>query len=70
MAGWCGPRLIVITSVSGSSSTVAPGHLPLDLGDRLLGGAHSYHPGLSTSLWVKRTGSPPMGKSRRCGQPT
>jgi hypothetical protein len=31
---------------------------------------HSNQRGASISLWVKRTGSPPIGKSRRCGQPT
>ena len=31
---------------------------------------HSYQRGISSSLWVKSTGSPPIGKSRRCGQPT
>ena len=30
----------------------------------------AYHPGTTRSLWVKITGSPPIGKSRRCGQPT
>ena len=33
-------------------------------------GHHSNHLGASISLWVKSTGSPPIGKSRRCGQPT
>ena len=33
-------------------------------------GHHSNQRGASISLWVKRTGSPPIGKSRRCGQPT
>ena len=28
------------------------------------------HPGIVCSLLVKITGSPPTGKSRRCGQPT
>ena len=28
---------------------------------------HFHHPGLSVSLCVKSTGSPPIGKSRRCG---
>ena len=32
--------------------------------------AHAYHPGTSRSVLVKITGSPPIGKSRRCGQPT
>ena len=32
--------------------------------------AHSYHRGVSGSLLVNSTGSPPTGKSRRCGQPT
>ncbi len=31
---------------------------------------HCDHPGTWCSLWVKITGSPPIGKSRRCGQPT
>ena len=31
---------------------------------------HCDHPGTWCSLWVKITGSPPTGKSRRCGQPT
>ena len=33
-------------------------------------GHYSNHLGASISLWVKRTGSPPIGKSRRSGQPT
>ena len=32
--------------------------------------AHSNQRGTWRSLWVKITGSPPTGKSRRCGQPT
>ena len=42
--------------------------------DRLFGGGrpghHCHQPGLVTSSRVKMTGSPPTGKSRRCGQPT
>uniref|UniRef100_A0A6J5ZYB1 Unannotated protein n=1 Tax=freshwater metagenome TaxID=449393 RepID=A0A6J5ZYB1_9ZZZZ len=32
-----------------------------------INGAHSNHLGTLCSLWVKRIGSPPIGKSRRCG---
>ena len=32
--------------------------------------AHSHHPGISRSLCVNRIGSPPIGKSRRCGWPS
>ena len=38
--------------------------------EALFGLAHAYHPGTSRSVLVKITGSPPIGKSRRCGQPT
>ena len=31
---------------------------------------HANHRGVEVSLWVKRTGSPPIGKSRRCGWPS
>ena len=33
-------------------------------------GHYCHQPGLVTSSRVKITGSPPTGKSRRCGQPT
>ena len=32
--------------------------------------AHFHHPGECASLCVNRTGSPPSGKSRRCGKPS
>ena len=74
VAGWCGPMLIVISSVSGSMSISAPRELLRSAAARcLLEGrliAHAYQAGVVPSSWVKSTGSPPIGKSRRCGQPT
>ena len=32
--------------------------------------AHCVYLGMRGSLWVKNTGSPPIGKSRRCGCPS
>ena len=112
VAGWCGPRLTVISSCSSSSDSSAPVRSTTDVpmtsaeeratmsrprageeprmlavaravaagcrgrgglllvAQALVGLAHAYHPGTSRSVLVKITGSPPIGKSRRCGQPT
>ena len=37
---------------------------------RCRSGHHSYQRGAVFSLWVNSTGSPPSGKSRRCGYPS
>ena len=79
VAGWCGPMLIV----NSSSWLDAPawpvperlveplerhGLLALAVGDveRVVAG-QSYQRGISCSLKVNSTGSPPIGKSRRWG---
>ena len=64
------PRMPLPGAVAGVSPGAAARGRFLFVAQALVRLAHAYHPGTSRSVLVKITGSPPIGKSRRCGQPT
>ena len=76
VAGWWGPMLSVNSSVVSPPRWAAicssSGESVIDSSSVAVAraGAHRVHPGLVASLWVNSTGSPPIGKSRRCGWPS
>ena len=77
VAGWCGPMLSVSSS---SCSGCAMWESSCDSSISRYGRCGALRvvstsltpttPGSSRSLYVNRIGSPPIGKSRRCGWPS